>query len=494
MLPTYITFGFYLVMMVVIGVVFMRRTSGNLDEFLLGGRGIGRWVTAMSAQASDMSGWLLMGLPGAIYMIQSRSGWGDIWCALGLALGTFLNWTLVAPRLRIYSERTGSLTVTAYIANRFRDDSGMLRITSALATLLFFTVYSASGLVAAGKLFESMFGIDYAVAVIIGALVILAYVFMGGYPAVCWTDLVQGILMFFALIAVPVYAYFTNPQIDFGAALRARDIVCFPDGVTAAALMAIVSAFVWGLGYFGQPHILTRFMSIRSFRDLPRTTLIAMIWVVISLTAAVVIGLVAIPLWDGDRILGAKEAERVFIYMVRDFFNPWIGGVLMAAILAAIMSTIDSQLLVSSSTLTEDIFKKMVKKPLSDRQLVRLSRFFVLAITALALALALADLETIFSLVKFAWGGFGAAFGPVILCSLYFRGMSRQAAFAGMVTGMAVMLGWYFAGYSKYMYEILPGFAAGLLAIWIVGRIRPQRDPAVSAEFDAMLAELHSEK
>jgi len=493
--PTYTMFALYLLVMVFIGIVCMKKSSSKLSDYLLGGRGVGAWVTAMSAQASDMSGWLLMGLPGAIYMLQGNSGWGDIWCAVGLALGTFANWLFVAPRLRIYSERTKSLTVSAYFSERFNDRKGVLRVIAALLTLVFFTVYAGSGLVAAGKLFESLLGMSYKSAVILGCIVILAYVFMGGYLAVCWTDLVQGLLMFFAVIIVPIAAIVNNPNVNFSAAIAAKNITCFPGGVSVAGLIGILSAAAWGLGYFGQPHILTRFMSVKSFRQIPRATTIAMLWVVISLSAAVMIAFVGIGIWNGPAaITSGKEAEKIFIFMVQRFCNPWLGGVLLAAILAAIMSTIDSQLLAVSSTLTADVYKLFVRRNASDKELVWASRFFVLAVTVVALFFALADLETIFVIVKFAWGGFGAAFGPVILISLYSRKMSFISALGSMIVGTAVSLIWYFTGMGKVIYELLPGFLAGCIAAWILTAIFPEKDPKVLEEFDAMKDELLNEK
>ena len=491
LIPTYTTFGLYLVFMVVVGLYFYRKET-NIKEYLLGGRGMGSWVTAMSAQASDMSGWLLMGLPGAVYC----AGLGESWVAIGLVAGTLANWVLIAPRLRIYTEKARALTISAYLGRRFRDPTGIIRILAAAITLFFFTIYATSGLVAAGKLFESMFAVDFKIAVLVGAVVILLYVFMGGYLAVCWTDLFQGLLMFFALIAVPAAAAWNLESGAVAAACEAKNVSfsLIPKGGGMAAAVAIISSAVWGLGYFGQPHILTRFMSIHSFRALPRATTIAMIWVVISLGASILIGILAIPMWSGAAELSKADSEKVFIYMIGELFNPWIGGILLAAILAAIMSTIDSQLLVSSSTLTEDFYKLIIKRKASTREQVAVSRGFVLLITVVATVFALADIETIFSLVKFAWGGFGAAFGPVILTALYCRRMTWQAALCGMLCGFTVMLGWYVAGWNKYMYEILPGFAAGLAAILLINRLLPQKSEKVLREYDAVLNTLHSKQ
>lgn len=485
MLPTYTTFGLYLLFMIAVGAFFYKKET-NIKEYLLGGRGVGSWVTAMSAQASDMSGWLLMGLPGAVYMGGLIQGW----VAIGLTLGTFLNWIFIAPRLRIYTEKTKTLTISSFIGRRFRDPTGVLRIFAAAITLIFFTIYAAAGLVSAGKLFDSMFRIDYRVAVVVGAVVILLYTLMGGYLAVCWTDLFQGLLMFFALVVVPIVAYMNMAPGAVTAACEARNI-SFSLLPETLSVTAIISMAVWGLGYCGQPHILTRFMSIKSFRQLPRATTIAMIWVLISLAAAVAIGYLAIPMYQN---LSEAESEKVFIKMIGELFNPWLGGILLAAILAAIMSTIDSQLLVSSSTLTEDFYKLIIKRKAPARELVNVSRGFVLVITVIACVLALSGNQTIFSLVKFAWGGFGAAFGPVILTALYSRRMTWQAALCGMLCGFTVMLGWYVAGWNKYMYEILPGFAAGLIVILLINRILPQKSEKVLREYDSMVSTLHSKQ
>lgn len=486
--PTYVMFGVYLLLMIAIGCIFVTKIKST-DEYFLGGRGVGAWVTALSAQASDMSGWLLMGLPGAVYM----AGLGESWVAIGLAVGTILNWIFIAPRLRIYTEKVNSVTLSTFFENRFREKSGILRTLSAIVILGFFTIYAGSGLVACGKLFNVMFGLKYEIAVLIGMAVVLLYTILGGYLAVCWTDLIQGALMFFAIIIVPVAAYFyIQNNMEPGTLSNAfgdNSLSLIPAGTSGTvALFAIISSAVWGLGYCGQPHILTRFMSIKNAKLLPRSTTIATIWVVISLAAAVVIGFLAKPIFPG---LDKNASEEVFIKLIGFLCNPWIGGVLLAAILAAIMSTIDSQLLVSSSALTEDFYKKFFRRSASVKELVWISRVSVLLITILATALALAPNDTIFGIVKFAWGGFGAAFGPVVIMSLYSRKTSSASAIAGMLAGSIVMLVWYFTGLSVYMYEILPGFVAGLIVMIIVNQIAPQKDAEILAEYDEMKNELN---
>ena len=477
----HITFTLYLIAMIAVGAYFFFK-SKSVTDYLLGGRGIGSWVTALSAQASDMSGWLLMGLPGAVYL----AGLGEAWIAIGLGIGTLLNWLIVAPRLRVYTEKTNSMTLAAFFSLRFRDPTGYMRVFSAIITLFFFTIYAASGLNATGNLFEEMFGISYTWAVIIGAGVLLTYTFLGGYLAVCWTDLFQGFLMFIALIAVPILAYkYAGGTEGINQVMASRNIAfsLMPKSDNMLlALLAICSTSAWGLGYFGQPHILVRFMSIKSVKLLPRTTTIAMIWVIFSLFAAVIIGFIAMPLFAN---LDKQSCEKVFIYMVQDpkIFNPWLGGILLAAILAAIMSTIDSQLLVSSTTLTED-FYKFIHVDASSKVLMNASRLFVIIITMISCGLALMRTETIFSLVKFAWGGFGAAFGPVVIMALYSKKTSWQSAFAGMIMGTAIMLAWHALGLGKYMYEIVPGFVCGIITIIVMNKFFPQRNQEIIDEFE----------
>ncbi len=459
-IPAIITFFCYFIFLMWVGIHFYKKTT-SIEDYLLGGRNMGSWVTALSAQASDMSGWLLMGLPGAVYL----SGVNQSWIAIGLFAGTWLNWILVAPRLRVFTQKTNSLTLSGFFEERFRDPTGLLRIISAIITLIFFTIYASSGLVGAGKLFESMFSINYTLAVIVGAVVMILYTFLGGFMAVCWTDLFQGALMFFAIICVPAAAFSGAGGFDgVSAAIEAKKISMslFSDGKNPISILAIISTMAWGLGYFGQPHILARFMSIRSVKELPKSTAIAVIWVFISLLCAVLIGLVAIPLFpqltDGNQ-------EKVFIYLIGKLFNPWMGGILLAAILAAIMSTIDSQLLVSSSTLTEDFYKHFIKKDASESEQIWVGRFCVLIIASVSILLALNPGNTVLGLVSYAWGGFGAAFGPVVLTALFSRKTSWQSALAGMITGTVVLIIWKNLGLGSVMYEIVPGFIANFAAI-----------------------------
>lgn len=475
---TYATFVLYFLILILMGIHFYFK-SKKIEDYLLGGRNMGSWVTALSAQASDMSGWLLMGLPGAIYL----AGMSEIWIAVGLIAGTFLNWVFISARLRLYTGETGSMTLSSFLGKRFKDPTNSLRLISSIITLLFFTVYAASGLVGAGKLFESMFNIDYTTAVVIGMAVMIFYTLLGGFLAVCWTDLFQALLMIFAIVVLPFIAYSNIDPDTMSKAFASKENIFnpIPQGVGIFALVSIISSVAWGLGYFGQPHILVRFMSVKSIKLLPRSITIAMVWVVISLVGAVVIGLLGIPLYAE---LPSGDEEKVLIYMIADFVSPYFIGVLLAAILAAIMSTISSQLLVCSSTLTEDIYANIIKPKASGRQLLFVSRLFVLIISLVALVLSFDKASNIFNLVKFAWGGFGAAFGPLVLMALYSRKTTWYSALAGMVVGTIVMLVWYFTGLNKYMYEIVPGFLANLIVMLIINALKPNTDKEIDEEYE----------
>jgi len=487
-IPTLITFIAYLVVLLGIGFYFYRKST-SIEGYLLGGRGMGSWVTALSAQASDMSGWLLMGLPGAIYL----GGMGKVWIAIGLLVGTVLNWVLVSARLRVYTQRVDAITLPCFFEARFRDPTGLLRIISAIIILIFFAIYTSSGLVATGKLFESTFAVKYNTAVIIGGFVIIAYTFLGGFMAVCWTDLLQGALMVFAIVIVPVLTYQRAggiEAIDKAMALKGISTSLMPQGRTmAVAVCMIVSSMAWGLGYFGQPHILVRFMSIKSVGKLRTSMAIAIVWVLLSLAGAVVVGFIGIAMFEN---LTDGQEEKVFIYMIQDLFNPWFGGILLAAIFSAIMSTIDSQLLVSSSALSEDFYCKAIKKQASEREIVWIGRVCVIIISVVALFLALDRNNTILGIVSYAWGGFGAAFGPLVLFSLFSRRTTWRAALAGMVTGTVVLVLWKQAGLGERMYEIAPGFIANCLTIFTVNLFVEQKDKQVLREFDDVVNTVRS--
>lgn len=480
-IPELVTFVVYFVFLLSVGWFFYKRTM-NLEDYLIGGRRLGKWVTALSAQASDMSGWLLMGLPGAVLLM----GTSQSWIAIGLFIGTVVNWLMVAPRLRVHTEKVGAITLPSFFEKRFKDPTGALRVLSAVIILFFFTIYASSGLVAAGRLFEAMFGVDFALAVLIGGIIIVIYTFLGGFLAVSWTDFVQGLLMFLAVVLVPAVAFFSAGGVaGIQEAMVEADISgsIIPGGTLP--LVGIISTMAWGLGYFGQPHILSRFMGIRSVKDLPGSTTIAIIWVGFSLTFAVFIGLIGISLFPE---LTGPASETVFIQMVRTVFSPWLGGIFLAAILSAIMSTIDSQLLVSSSALTEDLYKRVAGKEISQSRLMWMGRLSVVIIAVIALVLALNPQNTVLGLVSYAWGGFGAAFGPIVIMALLSRRTTWQSALAGMLTGTIVLIIWERLGLGAVMYEIVPGFIANFIAMVIANALVRQEDEAILTGFDEVEA------
>ena len=458
-----LTFVLYLLVLLGIGFYAWRRTL-NLSDFVLGGRSLGSWVAALSASASDMSGWLLLGLPGYAYL----SGLESRWLAVGLLIGTWLNWRLVAARLRVYSERAGNaLTLPEYLSNRFADSSGLIRIVSALFILLFFLFYTSSGLVAGGKLFETVFGMPYSWAVAAGALVIILYTAFGGFLAVSWTDLVQGLLMAAALVSVPLMALgggvpASQTVLDLGPNQgNLLDPFSNREG-EALGWISIVSLLAWGLGYFGQPHILARFKAVKSVEQIPQARRIAVTWVGLTLSAACLVGLVGIGSFEPP----LADPEKVFIHLVDLLFHPLVAGVCLAAILAAIMSTADSQLLVASSVFTDDLYKGLLKKTAGERELVIVGRSAVLVIALAAYLLALDPQSSVLDLVAYAWAGFGAAFGPAVILSLYWRSMTRLGALGGILAGGLTVVIWkQLEGGLFDLYEILPGILASVAAI-----------------------------
>ncbi|MBW9264602.1 MAG: sodium/proline symporter PutP [Candidatus Thiodiazotropha sp. (ex. Lucinisca nassula)] len=468
-----LSFFCYLLTLLIIGVVAWRRTR-NLSDFVLGGRSLGSWVTALSASASDMSGWLLLGLPGYAYL----AGLESFWLALGLLIGTWLNWRLVAARLRIASEAAGdALTLPEYLSNRFNDTSGLIRISSSFFILLFFLFYTSSGLVAGGKLFEAVFGLPYLWAVASGALIIILYTAFGGFLAVSWTDLFQGLLMLLALVTIPLYVLVEIGGFEgFLSAVEGSNAELLNPLTDSnggpLGVIAIVSLMAWGLGYFGQPHILARFKAIKQSDFVPKAQRIAVSWVFITLTAATLSGLVGIPIFETP----LEDAEKVFIRLVDLLFHPLVAGVCLAAILAAIMSTADSQLLVSSSTFTGDLYRLLLRKRATEAELVIVGRLAVLSIALIAFLLALDRESRVLDLVSYAWAGFGAAFGPAVLLSLYWKGMNRWGALAGILSGGLTVVLWKpLQGGLFDLYEIVPGFLISLAMIVLVSRLTSSR-------------------
>lgn len=474
---TLLAISVYFAMMLGIGIYAWRKSTADSSEYLLSGRSLGPAVTALAAGASDMSGWLMLGLPGALYV----SGLAESWIAIGLFLGAWANWVLVAPRLRAQTEQyDDSLTIPEFLGNRFADDSHILRIVASLVIVVFFAVYSASGLVAGGKLFETAFGFSYQTGLWVTASVVVAYVVLGGFLAVSLTDFVQGTIMMIALVALPVVAL-----ADFGEGASVGDILRDIDpnmlslfGGTSA--LAIVSAAAWGLGYFGQPHIIVRFMAIRSVKDIPTARFIGLAWMGISLVGAIAVGLIG-RAWFSAHATPLADPETVFIVLGQVLLHPLALGFLLSAILAAIMSTISAQLLVTGSSLTEDFYRLFVRRQAGETEVVTVGRLSIVAVAAVAMLLAQNPNGSVLKLVANAWAGFGAAFGPVILLALMWPRMTRGGALAGMMTGAAVVILWIQMGWSATLYELVPGFAAAMAAIVVVSLLTEPPAPRADA-------------
>ncbi|WP_440959454.1 sodium/proline symporter PutP [Oceanicaulis sp. LC35] len=501
-----VSLGAYFVLMLGIGLYAYKKSTDDVSGYMLGGRQLHPAVGALSAGASDMSGWMLMGLPGAVYV----SGLGAAWIAVGLVIGAYFNYLLVAPRLRVYTEvADDAITIPDYFEKRFHDNTRVLRILSSVVIVIFFTLYTSSGVVAGGKLFEASFGLDYRLGLFVTAGVVIAYTLFGGFLAVSLTDFVQGVIMFIALVMVPIVAFTQLGGLgEILATTRAASdaphyMSMIPDPLTSMSILGIISAMSWGLGYFGQPHIIVRFMAIRTLKDVAVARWIGMSWMIVTVIGAVLTGIfgLAFVTQNGAVIEEAHieftDPETIFILMSQILFHPLVGGFLLAAILAAIMSTISSQLLVSSSSLTEDFYKTFLRRNASQKELVLIGRLSVLVVSLVAIALAFDRSSSILDLVSNAWAGFGAAFGPLILFSLYRRNMSRSAAIAGMVTGALVVLFWLYApisidgnSLSSIMYEMVPGFIASTLAILITDAVTKPPRGKVKEQYDAMEAHI----
>lgn len=484
--PIALAFILYLVLMMSIGLYYSRRQK-NLSSYILGDRQLGPWLTSMSAEASDMSGWMLMGLPGYAYL----HGLSAFWTGIGLIIGTWANWVLVSQRLRNYTEvANNSLTIPDYLSNRFEDKKNGLRLICALFIILFFIIYTSSGFVAAGKLFNTIFGISYLHALLLGAFVVVFYTFLGGFSAVALTDFIQGTMMFFTVIYVPVAA-----TIALGGPMPTLDILSkegsdffsfFPDSTGMSALLVmIVSSLGWGLGYFGQPHILVKFMAIGDPKELKKSTRIAMTWVLLSLSFAIAIGVVGKAYLSTP--LENANAERVFILMAESLSAPFITGIIWSAILAAIMSTSSSQLLVTSSAVSRDLFQAFLKKDASEKTLIRVSRLSVLLVSAIAVYLGSDPNSYIFSIVSYAWAGFGACFGATVLLSLYWKRMTLKGAYAGVIVGGLTVLIWkHFEWFG--LYELVPGFFLSIAAIVIVSLMDEKPSQSILETFEKAMA------
>lgn len=480
--PMVVTFLVYIFGMILIGFIAWRSTK-NFDDYILGGRSLGSVVTALSAGASDMSGWLLMGLPGAIFI----AGISESWIAIGLTVGAWINWKLVAGRLRVHTEyNNNALTLPDYFTSRFEDKSRALRIISALVILLFFTIYCASGIVAGARLFESTFGMSYETALWAGAAATILYTFIGGFLAVSWTDTVQATLMIFALILTPVIVILAVGGLGDSLEVIKQKSIENVDMLKGLNLVAIISLMGWGLGYFGQPHILARFMAADSHHTIVHARRISMAWMILCLAGAVAVGFFGIAYFNENPTLAAsvnQNSERVFIELTQILFNPWIAGILLSAILAAVMSTLSCQLLVCSSAITEDLYKAFFRKNASQRELVWIGRMMVLVVALVAIALAANPENRVLGLVSYAWAGFGAAFGPVVLFSVMWSRMTRNGALVGMIIGAVTVIVWkQFAWFG--LYEIIPGFIFASLGIVVVSLMGKAPSTSMLSRFE----------
>ncbi|QOW49882.1 sodium/proline symporter PutP [Acinetobacter sp. YH12138] len=491
--PTLVTFIFYILAMLAIGLYAYKATH-NFDEYILGGRSLGSVVTALSAGASDMSGWLLMGLPGAIYL----SGLSEAWIAIGLIIGAWLNWLIVAGRLRVHTEyQNNALTLPDYFTSRFADRKKILRIISAVVILVFFAIYCASGMVAGARLFESLFGWNYTTALWIGAIATISYVCIGGFLAISWTDTFQAGLMIFALLITPIIAYLAlgdNSQ-NLAAILetaRPQASNLF-EGLST---VAILSSMAWGLGYFGQPHILVRFMAADSVKTIPNARRIGMTWMILCLGGAVAAGYIGIAYFQvHPELAGVVNAnpETVFMELTKILFNPWVAGIILAAILAAVMSTLSCQLLVCSTTLTEDLYKGFIRKNASQKELVWIGRAMVLAIAVFAITFAMNPASKVLGLVAYAWAGFGAAFGPLIILSLLWKRMTLNGAIIGMIVGAVTVIVWKnYLGHLG-LYEIIPGFIFSAISIVVVSLLGKAPEADVVERFEKAEAQYQKE-
>jgi len=488
-----ISLSIYFALMLGIGLYAWRASTGDVSGYMLGGRRIGPAVTALSAGASDMSGWIMLGLPGAAFAQGLSAGW----IAVGLFFGAFANYLVVAPRLRLHTEMADdAITIPDFLEKRFGDRSHALRLLSAAVIVVFFTLYTSAGLVAGGKMFDSAFDVPYAWGLWITAGAVLAYVVFGGFLAVSLTDFVQGSIMFLALIVVPVAALDgSGGPSAVEAALAAKDPAML-DLFRDASVLGMISLLAWGLGYFGQPHIIVRFMAIRSVRDVPTATAIGMGWMAVTLIGAMGVGLTGVA-YAAAHGLEVSDPETIFILLSEVLFDPLVTGFLYAAILAAIMSTISSQLLVASSSLVEDAYALFLRRDAGQTERVLVGRLAVVAVALAALGLAWNPESNVLGLVANAWAGFGAAFGPLILLALTWRRMTRNGALAGMLVGAATVLVWIYAPVgpdgsplSSMVYEIVPGFLLSALAIVVVSLLDRAPPAAVTGVFDTVRARL----
>ena len=485
--------AYFIILLGVALIFYFNGSNKNSEDFFLGGRSMGPWVTALSAQASDMSAWLLMGLPGSILAF----GFGQMWIGIGLALGTAANWILCAKRLRTFSKAADdAITVPQYLTNRFAVDSRSLQLVCALIFLFAYTIYVASALVAGTSVFTTLFpDVSPKLAMFVFLLIIVAYTFFGGFTAVCWTDFFQGMLMMLALMLVPIVVYFGHRELldptalttvyEYTDAASGAVTQCsFGGGLFSASWQDILSGLGWGLGYFGMPHILVRFMSIKKPSMIRKSSIVAIVWVIISLLAAVLIAYFG-RMVMGEELLTAGNQKLVFIAMSRRFFPAGICGLLLAAIIA----TADSQLLVASSSFTADLYKPFFRKNATEKETLMVGRVLVLVLSAIAFFIANSKgsgAQAIMDMVENAWGAFGASFGPTILLSLFWRRFNYKGAVAGVISGFVVDLGWLLTGLtaSTGVFEIVPGFIASLIVAVVVTKLTPAPNAEAVEIFD----------
>ncbi|HEQ3528178.1 TPA: sodium/proline symporter PutP [Bacillus cereus] len=484
-----VSLAIYMAGMLYIGYWSYKKTS-DLSDYMLGGRGLGPAVTALSAGASDMSGWMLMGLPGAMY----ATGLSSVWIAIGLLIGAYANYLIIAPRLRTYTEvANDSITIPDFLENRFKDRTKILRFVSAIVILVFFTFYASAGLVSGGRLFENSFNLDYKIGLFVTVGVVVAYTLFGGFLAVSWTDFVQGCIMFIALVLVPIVAF-----TDVGGVTETFNTIKQVDAshldmFKGTTILGIISFLAWGLGYFGQPHIIVRFMAITSIKDLKTSRRIGVGWMTISIIGAMLTGLIGIAYYAKNNAT-LQDPEMVFVTFSNILFHPYITGFLLSAILASIMSSISSQLLVISSAVTEDFYKTFFRRNASDKELVFIGRLSVLVVAMIAVVLAYHPSDTILTLVGYAWAGFGSAFGPAILLSLYWKRTNKWGVLAGMIVGAVVVITWVqIPSLKAIMYEMVPGFFCSLLTVIVVSLLTKEPVKAVHREFNEMEAILEEE-
>lgn len=465
--PFLTVFIIYILIIFLVGYLASKATK-NISDYILAGRNLSGALTALGAGASDMSQWLLMALPGAFFVY----GINQIWMPIGLTIGAFLNWQLVAKRLRIYTEvANNSLTIPAYFHHRFQDQTKILRIVTALVIIVFFTFYAAAGFVAGALLTQNIFHLQYFPALMISSSIIIIYTVIGGFVAISWIDFFQGILMFLALIIVPCVVYLHLDATDTINFFTAKGGAYF-DAFQKVGKLEIISLLAWGLGYFGQLHIIVRFMAVRSSKEIPIARLICMTWMIIALYGALFTGILGAAYFHSKGAV-LENPETIFLILSSTLFNPWIAGILIAAVLSAIMSTVSAQLLSSATALTEDLYHVLVRRKANSRELMITVRICVLLISGIAIAIAASPGGTILELVAYAWSGLGAAFGPVVLISLYWRGMTRNAAICGIITGTVTVIIWEIiqkqVGGIFNLYSILPGFVLNSFVIYLVG-------------------------